>query len=138
VDSIQFVDGQEVFELRESPFDAELIAYFVEVLFIPLANGVTFGIRVSLINRNELGSKPKSYDGNIDFSHGSVSFPSVSLWQVLRTKLLFKLAFIEEKVPIGKSFGKSFLPRDHRLRRLLRHPAVATFEGGCCSSYIRL
>ena len=35
VDCIQLVNAQKVFELCESPFYAELTAYFVEVLFVP-------------------------------------------------------------------------------------------------------
>jgi hypothetical protein len=43
----------------------------MQLLLVALANGMQVGIRMVLVNGDELGAKPQSHDGNVDFSrHG--------------------------------------------------------------------
>ena len=59
MDCVYLVNTQKIFELREAPFDTELVAYLIEVLFVPLTNCITLSIGMSLVNWDEFGAKTK-------------------------------------------------------------------------------
>jgi len=61
MDSIQLVDSQEFLKFGKPPFYSKLVTYFVEVVFGSLANSVTLGVGVPLINGDELGPEPEPH-----------------------------------------------------------------------------
>ena len=66
---VQLINTQEIFESGETPFDTKLVAYLIEMIFIPLTDGITLGIWVSLINWDEFGTKAKPNDSYIYLLH---------------------------------------------------------------------
>ena len=62
VDGVDLGIGQHVVELRVALGDAERVAQLVELLLAALADGVHLGLRMVLIDGNELGPKTQTHD----------------------------------------------------------------------------
>src|SRR6516165_2777037 len=74
VDEIDLRVGEHVFVFRVALVDLEEIADLLELGGRALADGVYVGIRVALVNRDELGAEAEADDGDIDLLAHEVPF----------------------------------------------------------------
>ena len=70
--------GDQLGEISVARRDAELIAHFVQVRLVPLADGVDVGVGVALVDRDELRAEPHADDGDVEFTrHWVVSLSRI-------------------------------------------------------------
>ena len=74
VDEIDLGIGQHVVVFGVARGDAEGVADLVQLRLVPLADGVHVGMRMGLVDRNELGPEPQTDDRHVDLlGHGQFS-----------------------------------------------------------------
>ena len=66
MDEIDFGVFQDFGIVGEAVFDLKSITDQIQVFFVSLANGINVGVRVRLVNRNELSTETESNHGNVD------------------------------------------------------------------------
>ena len=62
--------GQDLLKVGVAGFHAEGVANVIELLARALADGVHVGVGVLLVDGDELGSKTKADDGDVDLAVG--------------------------------------------------------------------